>query len=165
MNDYLPAGEIVNTHGVRGEMRVLPWADSPDFLLGFSAVYVDGEKHAVESCRVQKTCVLLKLEGIDTVEQAQALRGKTVEIARADTELPAGTYFIADLIGMTVFDQSGVAIGELADVLSMPKHDVYVVRGEREYLIPAVPEFIKKIDAEARTVSAVVIEGMASDAD
>ena len=165
MKAYLPAGEIVNTHGIRGAVRVLPWADSPDFLLDFSTVYLDGAPMAVESASVQKTCVLLKLRGVDSVEQAQALRGKIIEIARSDAVLPEGTFFIDDLLGMAVFDQTGAEIGKVRDVLQMPKHDVYVVRGEKEYLIPAVPAFIKKIDGKSRAITAEIIEGMTTDAD
>ena len=164
MKTYLPAGEIVNTHGVRGEVRVLPWADSPEFLLDFKTLYIDGAPVAVESARVQKTCVLLKLAGVDGVEAAQALRGKQVMISRADAKLPDGAVFVDDLIGMKVLDQTG-EIGVVTDVWDMPRHDVYIVKGEREYQIPAVKEFVKKIDVAAGVMQVVTIEGMASDAD
>ena len=76
--EFLEAGEIVSTHGVRGEMKILPWADGPDFLLDFKRVRVGGVDYKIESCRIQKTCNLLKLQGIDTMEDAQAMRGRTV---------------------------------------------------------------------------------------
>lgn len=164
MKPYLPAGEIVNTHGIRGEVRVLPWADSPEFLLQFGTFYIDGKAVRAESARVQKTCVLLKLAGVDSVEAAQLLRGKQLCIARADASLPEGTVFVDDLLGMKVFDQNG-EIGVVADVWDMPRHDVYIVRGEKEYQIPAVPEFVKRIDVEAGVMEVVTIEGMGSDAD
>ena len=78
---FLEAGQIVTTHGVRGEMKVLPWADGPDFLLDFDRVRIDGADYKVESCRIQKTCNLLKVQGVDTMEAAQAMRGKVIEIA------------------------------------------------------------------------------------
>ncbi|MBR2080857.1 MAG: 16S rRNA processing protein RimM [Oscillospiraceae bacterium] len=163
---YLEAGEIVNTHGLRGEMRVLPWADGPEFLTGFSVFYIDGKPHRAESCRVQKTCVLLKLEGTDDVDAARALRGKTVCIDREDARLPEGSVFVQDLIGLRVIDQNGTEIGEITEVIQLPKHDVYVVRGAAgEYQIPAVKEFIKKTDTDAGTVDVVLIEGMLSDAN
>ena len=163
---YLETGQIVNTHGLRGEMRVLPWADSPEFLLGLPRFFIDGKEFPVESCRVQKTCVLLKLKGVDDVDAARALRGKTIFLDRADVQLSKETYFIQDLIGLRVLDQNGAEIGSITEVIQLPKHDVYVVRGEDgEYQIPAVKEFIKKTDMEAGTVDAVLIEGMRSDAD
>ena len=91
---FLEAGEVVTTHGVRGEMKILPWADGPDFLTNFNRVRIAGTEYAVESCRVQKNCNLLKLSGIDTMESAQALRGKTVEIYRCDA--PEDLVFVAE---------------------------------------------------------------------
>ena len=96
---YLEAGEIVSTHGVQGEVKILPWADGPEFLLQFDTLYLDGRPYAVRSARVHKTCVLASLEGIDTPEQGMALRGKRVCIDRDEAKLPEGSVFIADLIG------------------------------------------------------------------
>ena len=76
--DYIEAGQIVTTHGVRGEVKVLPWLDTPEDLFFYHRCRIGGEDYAIRSCRVQKTCNLVKLEGIDTVEAAQALRGKTM---------------------------------------------------------------------------------------
>ena len=160
MEQYLPAGEIVNTHGIHGEVRIMPWADNPEFLTGFSTLYVEGAAMAVQSARVQKTGVLVKFRGVDTVEAAAALRGRTVSIDRNDAKIPDGSFFIADLKGLTAVDQNGREIGVLEDVLILPRHDVYVVRGEEEYLIPAVPEFVRKIDPGAGKIHVKIIEGM-----
>ena len=157
---YLEAGEIVSTHGVRGEMKVLPWSDGPDFLLDFSGVRIGTTEYAVESCRVQKTCNLLKVQGVDTVEQAQALRGKTVEVYRQDA--PADLIFVAELIGMDVVTD-GKSIGALSDVLDYPGNKVYVVKGEHEYMIPAVSQFIENIDMDAGVIRVRLIEGMRTD--
>lgn len=165
MNQFLPTGEIVNTHGIRGEVRVLPWADCPEFLTEFDVFYVDGKAMEVELSRVQKTCVLVKFRGVDTVEAANRLRGKTVEIARDDVELEDGTFFVADLEGLTVRDQNGNALGKVTEVLTMPGNDVYVVKGEKEYMIPAVKEYVKNIDVEAGVMDVLLIEGMQTDAD
>lgn len=157
---YLEAGEIVSTHGVRGEMKVLPWADGPDFLLDFHRVRIDGKEYAVESCRVQKTCNLLKIKTVDTMEAAQALRGKTVEVFRADA--PEGLIFVAELIGMEVM-ADGVSIGTIDDVLDYPGNKVYVVKGAHTYMIPAVKEFVLSTDLEAGVMQVRLIEGMRSD--
>ena len=154
---FLEAGEIVTTHGVRGEMKVLPWADGPDFLVDFKRVCIAGTEYKVESCRIQKTCNLLKLQGIDTMEAAQAMRGKTVEVYRNDA--PADLIFVAELIGMTVL-ADGAEIGKIADVLDYPGNKVYVVKGEHEYMIPAVKQFVLSTDMENEIMQVQLIEGM-----
>lgn len=158
----LEAGEVVGTHGVRGEVKIMPWADGPEFLLGFDVLYLDSAAYPVESARVHKTLVLAKLQGVDDVNAAQALRGKTVKIDRSSLELEEGAVFIADLIGLPVF-AGGEEIGKVADVLTMPGNDVYVVRGEHEYMIPAVSEFLESVDVEAGAVRVRLIEGMRTD--
>lgn len=159
---YLDAGQIVNTHGIHGEVKIMPWADDPEFLLIFDTVYLRGKAYNVEDARVQKTCVLMKLEGVDTVEAASALREQVVQICRDDVELEEGAVFIADLIGLPVL-ADGVEIGRLREVLSRPGNDVYVVQGEHEYLIPSVPEFILERNLEEGYISVHLIEGMRSD--
>ena len=157
---YLEAGQIVTTHGVRGEMKVLPWADGPDFLLDFDRVRVEGKEYKVESCRIQKSCNLLKLHGIDTMEAAQAMHGKTLEIYREDAD-PA-IIFAAELIGMDVY-QDETLLGKLVDVLDYPGNKVYVVKGDREYMIPAVKAFVLSTDMENNRMHVRLIEGMATD--
>lgn len=160
--EFLEAGEIVSTHGVRGEMKVLPWADGPEFLTDFSRVRICGKTYQVESCRVQKTCNLLKLAQIDTMEEAQAMRGKTVEIYREDA--PEDMVFVAELIGVKVYCDD-VLLGKVVDVLDYPGNKVYVVRGEHEYMIPAVKEFVLSLDMDASVMQVKVIEGMRTDED
>ena len=157
---FLEAGEIVTTHGVRGEMKILPWADGPDFLLEFDRVRIDGKDYKIESCRVQKSCNLLKLEGIDTMEAAQAMHGKTLQIYRDDAD--PEIIFAAELIGMEVF-QDDVQIGKITDVLDYPGNKVYVVKGEKSYMIPAVKAFVLSTDMDANRMQVKLIEGMATD--
>ena len=158
---FIEAGEIVSTHGVRGEMKVLPWADGPEFLCEFDRVRIGGKDYNVENCRVQKTCNLLKIEGVDTMEAAQAMRGKTVEIYRCDA--PEGLIFAAEMMGMTVLCE-GNEIGKITDVLDYPGNKVYVVKGEKEYMIPAVKAFILDTDMEKEIMQVRLIEGMETDA-
>jgi len=159
---FLEAGEIVTTHGVRGELKILPWADSPEFLCEYNRVRIASKEYKVESCRVQKTCNLLKLQGVDTMELAQTFRGKIVEIFRDDA--PADLIFAAELIGMDVFCE-GVSIGRITDVLDYPGNKVYVVKGEKEYMIPAVKAFILGTDVDAGRMQVRLIEGMETNAD
>ncbi len=194
MNEtYLEAGKIVSTHGIRGEVKVLPWADSPEFLTRFKTFYLVGSDALiapviaagndaaaqrrqeasgdaslrakalpVESSRVQKSCVLIKFKGVDTVEDAQKLRDKVLSIARDDPRIPAGTVFQADLIGMPV-RADGAEIGRITEILSMPSSDVWVVKGEKAYMIPNVKAFVPAIDLTLGYVNVNLIEGMETD--
>ncbi len=157
---FLEAGEIVTTHGVRGEVKVLPWVDSPEFLLDINRVIIDAKEYKVTQCRVQKTCNLMKLQGVDTVEDAQLLRGKTLKIYREDA--PEGLIFAAELMGMAVYTEEE-QIGEITDVLDYPGNKVYVVKGQYEYLIPAVKAFVLSTDLAANRMQVKLIEGMRTD--
>ena len=160
--DFIEAGEIVTTHGVRGEVKLLTWLDSPEFMCEFKRVRIEGTEYKLESCRVQKTCNLLKLKGIDTVEDAQALRDKTVEIFRSDVS--DNIVFAAELVGMQVY-ADGALVGEITEVMDYPGNQVYVVRGEHEYMIPAVKEFILSVDMENNEMQVRLIKGMGSHED
>ena len=160
MKEFLDCGQIVNTHGVRGEVRIVPWADSPDFLCRFSTLYLDGAPRRVLSSRVHKGSVIAKLDGVDTVEEAMLLRDKTVQIRRADAKLPEGAFFLADVIGLNVVDEAGQTLGTLKEVLSPSVQQVYVVDGEREILIPVVPEFILETNIAGGYLKVRLIEGM-----
>ena len=157
---FVEAGEIVTTHGVRGEMKVLPWVDGPEILCEFDRVRIAGREYNVESCRIQKTCNLLKVEGIDTMEAAQAMRGKTVELYREDID--DEVIFAAELIGVEVY-ADGENIGKIVEVLDYPGNSVYVVKGKHEYMIPAVKQFILSTDMEKNEMQVKLIEGMRTD--
>ncbi len=162
---FLDAGEIVGTHGIRGEVKILPWADGPEFLQEFQTLYLDGEARAVESCRVHKSLLLVKLRGVDSVEAAQRLRGRVVQIDRESVTLAEGTVFIADLIGLPVFAE-GERLGALKEVLTLPANNVYVVEGGgKRWMIPAVSEFLERVDVEAGEIHVRLIEGLESDAN
>lgn len=159
--EFLETGEIVNTHGIRGEVKLLPWSDSPAFLLDFKTLYVNGQGMTVEAARVHKTTLLVKFAGVNTVEEAMKLKGKRVSIARKDAKLPKGSFFLADLIGLTVKDENGQTIGTVKEVLTPSVQNVYVIETPSgEKMVPAVPEFIKKVDVEGGEMLVSLIEGM-----
>ena len=158
--EFVEAGEIVTTHGVKGEMKVLPWVDGPEILCEFDRCRIGGVEYTIESCRIQKTCNLLKVQGIDTMEAAQAMRGKTVELYREDID--DEVIFAAELVGVEVF-ADGEKIGRITEVLDYPSNSVYVVKGQYEYMIPAVNQFILETDLEANTMQVKLLEGMRSD--
>lgn len=157
---YLEAGKITNTHGVRGEVRITPWADSAEFLRGFRTLYIDEAPVQVLHSRVHKNQLIAQLAGYDDVNAAMTLKNKVVCIDRADAKLPEGRFFLQDLMGMRVVSDAGEALGALADVLELPQGNVYVVRGEREILIPDVPEFILNIDPARDEITVHLLEGM-----
>lgn len=159
---YIEAGEIVTTHGVRGEIKVLSWLDSPEMLCEFDRCRISGREYVMDSVRVQKTCNLVKLRGIDTMEDAQKLRGKTMELYRED--IPDELIFASELVDVEVY-ADGACIGKIKEVLDYPGNSVYVVQGEREYLIPAVKEFILSTDLERNQMQVKLLKGMASDED
>ena len=151
---YIEAGEIVTTHGVRGEVKVLSWLDSPEMLCEFDRCRISGREYVMDSVRVQKTCNLVKLRGVDTMEDAQKLRGKTMELYRED--ISDELIFAAELVDVEVY-ADGACIGKIKEVLDY--------QGEREYLIPAVKEFILSTDLERNQMQVKLLKGMASDED
>ncbi len=159
---FIEAGEIVTTHGVRGEVKLLTFLDSPEMLLDFDRCRIGGKAYKMDSVRVQKTCNLIKLSGVDTVEDAQALRGQILSLYREDID--PEVIFAAELIGVEVF-ADGASIGHITEVLDYPGNSVYVVKGAKEYMIPAVRQFILATDLEANSMQVQLIEGMATDAD
>ena len=159
---FVEAGEIVTTHGIKGEVKVMPWLDSPEDLCDFDRCLIDGKEYEIQQCRVQKTCNLVKLSGIDTMESAQAMRGKKIQLYREDID--DEVIFAAELIGMEVF-ADGKQIGKIKEVLDYPGNSVYVVKGEHEYMIPAVQEYVEPLNIEDGCVKVTLIEGMQTDAD
>ena len=157
---FVKAGEIVTPHGVRGEVKVLCWLDDPEMLCEFDRCRISGKEYTMEQVRVQKTCNLVKLQGIDTMDAAQAMRGKVVELYREDID--DEVIFADELKGVEVFAE-GECIGKIVDVLDYPGNCVYVVKGKYEYMIPAVKAFILNTDMEANRMEVRLLEGMRSD--
>ena len=160
---YIDAGEIVTTHGVRGEVKVLTWLDSPEMLCEFDRCRIDGKEYKMENCRVQKTCNLVKLQGIDTMEAAQAMRGRTVQLYREDID--EDVIFGVELLGVEVFCD-GKNIGKITEVLDYPGNSVYVIGDDKvkdRYMIPAVKEFVLSTDLNRNEMQVRLIEGMRTD--
>ena len=164
LQQYLEVGKVTNVHGLMGEVKVQPWADSPEFLCQFKTLYVD-EAHfpmTVQRARVHKNMVIIKFEGPTDVPSALSLRNAILYIHREDVKLPEGSFFLADIYGLEVRDTaSGEVLGEIADVLTLPANNVYVVRGgARELMIPAVPQFIAETNIEAGYIRVNMMEGL-----
>lgn len=172
LKEYLELAQIVSTHGVRGELRVNPWCDSPEFACRFKTVYFDdkGEKPVkVISARPHGNVALMKLEGIDTVEQAQAMRNKILYMARKDAKLPEGSWFIADLIGCKAHDADDETKiwGTVTDVSQTGANDVWHITAEngKEYLIPVIPPVVISTDVENEKVFIRPLKGIFDDED
>lgn len=168
LKEYLEAGKIVNTHGVRGELVVEPWADSAEFLLGFERFWFDEGKTdaGLLASRVHKGRLLVTLRGVTTVEQADALRGRVLYLSRADAALAPGTFFLQDLIGLQAVDGvTGRKYGVLKEVLPTGANDVYriVDDGGKEYLFPAVKHMVKRIAPEEGVIELLPIPGIFDD--
>lgn len=169
IKDFLAVGQIVGTHGVRGEMRVNPWADSPEFLKQFKTLYYDCEgKQSVKviSARPHGNIVLMKLEGVESVEAASALRNKRLYMKRADAKLDEGVYFIEELIGCEVFDADCAekCYGKISDVSETGANDVWHIdKDGKEYLIPAIPDVVIDTDVEKNRVLIRPMKGIFDD--
>ena len=166
--EFITVGAVVNAHGIRGEVKVNPAGFDPAFIASFRTLYIGGRETKVAAARVHKSTVLLTLPGVDTMDDALALKGRTVAIRRTDARLPKGQFFDEELEGCAVVDEAtGEELGRLDKVLSYPAHKVYQVRGgAHEYLIPAVPDvFIVSADPDAEVIRVRMMKGLATDED
>lgn len=165
MKQYLEIGKIVNTQGIGGDVKVVPWCDDPAFLCEFETLYLDKTHTSVSisNARVQKGNVILHIDGVQTLEEAdQKLCGRVLYMNRDDVELEEGAYFIQDLIGMKVYDaETGALYGTLTNVLETGANDVYEVHGEAKLiLLPAIPDVIKETDLEHGEMHVTLLEGL-----
>ncbi len=161
--EYIECGKIVGTHGIKGEVKIEPWCDSPDFLMEFEELFLkDGGKMKVKSTRAHKGNILAVFEGISDLNAAAALIGTVVYLDRDDIELPDGAYFISDLIGTKVYNAvSGEYYGAIKQVLQNGAKDVYIVENNgKELLFPAIPEIIKSFDKENKKMDIIPLEGL-----
>ncbi len=167
INKYLQAGKVVGTHGIRGEMRVEVWCDSPEFLAKFEKLYTDkdGNRVLLVKSRAHGNICLVKADGIDSIESAEKYRGKLLYIDRDDCKLPKGSYFITDIIDCVAVDfYTNEEYGKVCDVSQTGANDVWHIKqNENEYLIPNVPEFVKKVDIEDGKVYITPLKGTFDD--
>ena len=165
--EFLECGRIVNTHGVRGELKLDPWCDGDSFFSMVDVLYLDGAEYNILGHRPHKNFVLLRLSGVSDMATADALKGKVASVSRSAVRLPEGTLFLQDLYGFSVYDRrAGRVIGTLSEVLNAPGGTIYEVSdGAREILIPGVDAFIKSVDREKKQIIVETIEGMLPNED
>ena len=167
---FLDSGKIVGTHGIRGEIRIDPWCDSPEFLCTFKKLYLDenGQTSIEVKSRPHKNMTLSKIKGIDTVEEAEKMRGKIIYINRNDIKLEEGVNFVQDLIGLDVIDaDNNTNYGKITDVLRTGANDVYEITDNngKTYLAPVIDEVIIKTDIDGGFTLIRPMKGIFDDED
>ena len=172
IKQYLEIGQIVSTHGIKGELRVQPWCDSPEFMKKFKTLYFDKDgktSKKVLACRPHGNIVILSLEGVDSVEKAQVLRNKILFMNRNDAGLKKGQYYIQDLLDCTVIDADDEekVYGVLSDVSQTGDNDVWHItdKDKNEYLIPAIPPVVIDTDVVAGVIRIRPLKGIFDDED
>lgn len=154
MKEFMSIGQITKPHGVRGEVKVFSLTDSLEEFTALKKVYIDGVERKIASCKLQTDRAILKIEGIDSMDEAEKYRNKYLKIHREDAkELPEDSYYIADLIDCKVFDTEGEELGTVYDVIETGSNDVYWVKGKKEVLIPALKDIVVKVDIENNEIT------------
>ena len=163
--ETINVGRIVNAHGIKGEVRVQPRDGDPYFLTEFKTFYIDGKPVTPTANHVHKSLVLMKFPGVDDMNAALTWKDKVLYIRREDAHLPEGEYFDDELLGVEVYDEAtGALLGEIKQVETYPASKVYTVKGEKEYLVPAVKDaFIRSVDLDRNRMEIHLWEGLATD--
>ena len=167
MQEYFEIGQIVNTFGIKGMVKVVPYTDDITRFDNLKKVYVEiknnKKNYEIEEVKYHKDMVLIKFKGIDKVEEAETLRNASLKVERKDAApLEEGSYYIADLIGMEVYTEDGIILGVLQDIYNTGSNDIYVVRNElgKQILLPAIKEVIKNISLEDNKITVHLLEGL-----
>lgn len=167
MLEYLIIGQLTSTHGVKGEIKVSPLTDDPQRFLKLKYVYIDKkgtlEKYNVSGVKFLNNFVVLKFEGVDSIDAAEKLKGFYLKIDRANAvKLPKDSFFITDILGMLVYDENNMLLGKLLDVIHTGSNDVYIVKNDegKEILIPALKSVVKEVSLEAGRISVVLPKGL-----
>lgn len=167
MEEYFEIGQIVNTSGLKGEIKIKPFTDDIKKFNNLKTIYVSIKKELkefeIEHVRFSKNMVFLKLKGIDNIEEAENYRNLYLKIKRdKDEKLEEGVYYVVDLIGCTVYTDDNQELGKVDDVFSTGSNDVYVVKDElgKQILLPAIKDVIKNVDIENKTITVHLMEGL-----
>ncbi|OPJ61788.1 ribosome maturation factor RimM [Clostridium oryzae] len=159
MKETLTIGQIINTHGVKGELKVFPLTDNTQKFKKIKKVLLDGEERDVLWCKLQNDKIILKLDGIDTMDAAARLKGKKLEIYRENAaKLPTGSYYVADIVGCRVVDTNGKKLGDVSNVIFTGSNEVYWVKGEKELMVPAIKSVVENIDIENSVITIKPVE-------
>ena len=167
MTKYLEIGQIVNTFGIKGMVKIKPFTDDIEQFEKLKKIYVktknSKKEYEIEQVKYHKNMILIKFKGIDKIEEAEILRGSYLIKDREDDEpLEEGTYYIVDLLGLDVYEENGNLLGKLEDIYNTGSNDIYVVKNElgKQILLPAIADVIKKIDIENKKITVHLIKGL-----
>lgn len=162
--ELLEVGKIVNTHGLRGEVKVVPWTDYAEIFEDIETLYLpDGRKLTVRNVKYQKANIILKFGEINHIDEAEKLKNLVISAERSALgELPEGVHYIADIIGLEVISEEGERLGVISDVLSTGANDVYEVQreGKKPLLLPVIDSVVKNIDIDGGTVTVHILDGL-----
>ena len=163
MENLIEIGQIVNTHGLRGDLKVMPWCDDPEIFCELEYVLIDNKEFVIEKAALHKSTVLLKLAGINSINDAELYRNKVLLVPREDLgELPEGTYYICDLLGCEVETDKGKVLGKISDIIKTGSNDVYVVEDEskKQTLSPVIDEVVKSVNLDEKRISITPLKGL-----
>lgn len=159
--ELLQAGKIVNTHSLKGEVRIYPYCDSAEFLCEVKKMYIDNEAYSVASARVHKGQALIRFKGIDHINKAEPLIGKLVYFKKHEVPLKEGQYYIDDIIGLEVVDiDNGTVYGKVISVFPTGANDVFEVKGDKTYYVPKINDVVKQIDLSNKKILIRPLEGL-----
>lgn len=159
MKDLVTIGQIINTHGVKGEIKVFPLTDDMKRFRKLKTVIVDGQEIEVIWCKLQTDKVILKLNGIDTMEAAEKYKTKYIKVKREDAiRLPKGRYFVVDIVGCKVVDENNKEIGNVSEVIFTGSNEVYWIKGTKDILIPALEDIVLNIDIDNKIITIKPLE-------
>ena len=161
--EKIKLGQIVTAVGIKGEVKVYPYTDIPERFEEIDSLMIESKTAKINGVRYMKNMVILRLEGVDDRNAAEALRGKNLYIDRKDMwEMPEDTYLVKDLLGMTVMDPEGNRVGKLVDVIQNSAQDLYEIEREdgKKFLLPAVGEFVQTVNLNKRIMIVRLIEGL-----
>ena len=167
---YLKIGKIVGSHGLKGMVRIECWCDSPEFLCSFKRLFTSENNEAVlkiEKASPHKNIALVKLKGVDTIEQAESMRGTVLYIFRDDAKLEEGRYFIEEIIGCNVYDvNTDTLYGKITDISPTGANDIWHIDCQgKEVLFPSVPHFVSSVDLDEGRLYIVAPKGLCDDED
>ena len=167
MTKYLEIGQIVNTFGIKGEVKINPFTDDIKRFDKLKTIYIENKKvkkeYKIENVKYHKNMVIMKIKDIDTIEQAEELRNAYILIDREDEEpLEDGIYYIVDLIGLEVYTDEGKLLGKVDDIFNTGSNDIYVVKNEfgKQVLLPGIPDVLKQVDLEHKKITVHLIPGL-----
>ena len=167
MTKYLEIGQIVNTFGIKGMVKIKPFTDDIKRFDRLETIYIENKKikkeYKIQQVKYQKQMVLMKLEGVDTIEEAEKLRQSYILIDRSKEEpLEEGVYYIVDLIGLEVYTDDNILLGKVDDIFNTGSNDVYVIKDEKgkQILLPGIPDVLKKVDLDNKTITVHLLPGL-----